>query len=94
MSVAEWEREIIGQRIREALAVRRAQGHRLRAPPAIPVEVAEKIKALRANGLTLQAICDELNRTHVATARGGSEWRPTSLRALLPRVRSRRRSNG
>jgi len=35
--------------------------------------------------MTLQAIADELNATGVPTARGGSMWRPTSLRGVLAR---------
>jgi hypothetical protein len=45
--------------------------------------VAERIRDLRAQGMTLQAICDVLNREGVPTPRGGAEWRPTSLRAVL-----------
>lgn len=52
-------------------------------PPSIPTELAERIRAMRREGSTLQAICDTLNEERVPTARGGSHWRPTSLRAVL-----------
>ncbi|MGH2996364.1 MAG: recombinase family protein [Gaiellaceae bacterium] len=52
-------------------------------PPSISDELAERIRELRAHGATLQAICDVLNTEGVPTPRGGSHWRPTSLRAVL-----------
>jgi DNA invertase Pin-like site-specific DNA recombinase len=52
-------------------------------PPSIPADLAERIRAMRTAGSTLQAICDTLNAEGVPTPRGGSHWRPTSLRAVL-----------
>lgn len=52
-------------------------------PSSTPAAVAERIRALRSQGMTLQAICDTLNDEGVPTPRGGAEWRPTSLRAVL-----------
>jgi DNA invertase Pin-like site-specific DNA recombinase len=36
---AQYERELIGQRTKEALAVKRAQGVRLGRPPAVSIDV-------------------------------------------------------
>ena len=80
---AQFERRLISQRTREALAVKKAQGIRLGRPPSIPAQLARRIVRMRAQGMTLQAICDRLNADGVPTARGGSLWRPTSLRAVL-----------
>jgi len=52
-------------------------------PASTPPDVADRIRALRSDGATLQAICDTLNREGVPTPRGGTQWRPTSLRAIL-----------
>lgn len=52
-------------------------------PSSTPPAVAERIRELRAQGMTLQAICDTLNAEQVPTPRGGAEWRPTSLRSVL-----------
>ena len=52
-------------------------------PSSTPAAVAERIRDLRAQGMTLQAICDTLNREGIPTPRGGAEWRPTSLRSVL-----------
>jgi hypothetical protein len=40
-----------------------------------------RIAAMRASGMTLQAIADTLNREGVPTLRGGAEWRPSSVQA-------------
>ena len=52
-------------------------------PSSISPALADRIRSLRAEGRTLQAICDVLNQERVPTPRGGAEWRPTSLRAIL-----------
>ena len=66
---AQFERRLIAQRTKDALAVKKAQGLRLGADRAIPSEVADRIRASRAEGATLQAIADGLNRDGVPTAR-------------------------
>jgi DNA invertase Pin-like site-specific DNA recombinase len=80
---AQVERRRIGERTREALAVRRGQGVKLGRPPSISPELAKRIRDLRAAGGTLQSICDVLNQEGTPTPRGGTLWRPTSLRSVL-----------
>jgi DNA invertase Pin-like site-specific DNA recombinase len=53
-SVAQWERRAIGQRTKDALAVKRAQGVRLGRPPTLPVAVRSRILELRESGQTFQ----------------------------------------
>ena len=86
-SAAQWERRIIGQRTKDALAIRREQGVRLGRPPLPRDALGRRITAMRKRGLTLQAIADTLNAEGVPTLRGGSEWRPSSVRAVLQRKR-------
>jgi hypothetical protein len=52
-----------------------------RARPAVAdvPEVREGIARMRARGMTLQAIADELNAAGVPTVRGGVLWRPSSV---------------
>ena len=47
--------------------------------PAVEPELRERIAAMRAEGMTLQAIADVLNEEGVPTPRGGTEWRPSSV---------------
>ena len=83
---AEWERRLRSERTREALARRRAEGKRLGTPRRAPAETIAKIRRLRAQGKSLQAIADELNGFRIPTARGGSQWRPSSVASVLSRV--------
>jgi DNA invertase Pin-like site-specific DNA recombinase len=86
--VAGWERRLVCERTRAALARRRAQGARLGTPRRASASVVAKIASLRARGLSLQAIAEELNRLRVPTVRGGSSWRPSSVRSVLSRSSS------
>lgn len=83
--VAEWEREVIAQRTRDALAVRRAQGLPI-SRPTVPADVAARIVAMRQDGLTYQAIADALDAEGVPTARGAPRWRPSAIQSTLRRA--------
>ena len=82
-STAQWERRIIGQRTKDALAIKRAQGVRLGRPTSTPGDVAARIRRMGRRGMTLQAICDQLNTDGVETPRSARVWRPSSLQAIL-----------
>jgi DNA invertase Pin-like site-specific DNA recombinase len=45
--------------------------------------LVERINAMRAAKMTLQAIADTLNHEGVPTLRGGAMWRPSSVQAVL-----------
>jgi DNA invertase Pin-like site-specific DNA recombinase len=85
-SVAQWEVRIIGQRTRDALAVKKAEGVRLGRPPTLPKKVESRIKRQRRAGKTLAAIAESLNREGVRTAQGGAQWYPATVRAVLQRL--------
>jgi DNA invertase Pin-like site-specific DNA recombinase len=85
-SVAQWERRIVGQRTREALAVRKRQGVAIGRPPTLPASVVKRITRQRRAGKTYAAIADALNRDRVTTAQGGREWYPATVRAVLQRT--------
>lgn len=55
-------------------------------------ELAERIREMRASGMTLQAIADELNDSGVPTVRGGARWRPSSVQSVLGYKRSKNRA--
>ena len=75
---AQFERRLIGQRTRDALAQKKAQGVRLGRPPALPAKVRSRIRRRRKAGKSLAAIAEELNRNHVPTAHGGAKWYPST----------------
>ena len=87
-AVAEFERERIRERCREASAVKRARGERVGGVALTPREIAERVLELALNGATLSAIAQHLEAEGVAGARGGSRWYPSTVRALLSSAQS------
>jgi DNA invertase Pin-like site-specific DNA recombinase len=83
ISGSQYERRLISQRTRDALAAKRARGERLGATPALPLEVTRRILAERANGRTFQAIADGLTAEGIPTARGKTRWFPATIKAVL-----------
>jgi DNA invertase Pin-like site-specific DNA recombinase len=81
----QFERRLISQRTREALAVKKASGVRLGRPPTVPPSVVRRIQRLRARGLSLRAIVDELNESNVPTGQGGKQWYAATVRGVLAR---------
>jgi DNA invertase Pin-like site-specific DNA recombinase len=81
--IAEWERDIIAQRTREALAAAKARGTRLGRPRATSDAVVAQVVDLHGQGLSLRAIAQTLTDLSVPTTRGAAAWRASSVRRLL-----------
>lgn len=86
MSVAQWERETIGERTKIGMAQAKAEGKRICAPAMgeTPDEIKtlEYINQLAAEGLTLQAIADRLQAEGFKTKRGG-KWYPSTVKNYI-----------
>lgn len=86
-SFAEFERERIGERIKEALAAlppeRRAKVGR---PRQLPAKVATRIRNLRSRGHSLAKIAERLNADEVPTAHGGKKWHASTVKGVLDRA--------
>jgi DNA invertase Pin-like site-specific DNA recombinase len=80
---AQFERRLISQRTKDALAMKRAQGVRLGRPRQLPQDVVDRIQRERGRGETLSAIAKGLNGDQVATAQGGKAWYASTVRAVL-----------
>ena len=83
---SQYERRLIGQRTKEALAAKKAQGVRLGRPPVLPQRVVRRIERERARGNSLQKIADALNAAAVPTAHGGARWHASTVRGVLART--------
>lgn len=81
-NAAEFERRLISERTRAALAVKKSQGVRLGRPQTLGDDVVRRVLTERAEGRTLQAIADGLTADGIATARGG-RWQAGTVRHVL-----------
>jgi DNA invertase Pin-like site-specific DNA recombinase len=86
-SVADWEREMIGQRTAEALAVKKSQGVRLGRPRTMSRKVTQRVLELRAQGLSLAGVAAALNDEGVPTQRGGQRWYGSTVQGVLDSAR-------
>ncbi|HEX3733775.1 MAG TPA: recombinase family protein [Solirubrobacterales bacterium] len=92
---AEWERETIGQRVREGLAQTDKRvgrplglppvGAAARGPEPVPPRVAAVVRDALGAGLSPGATADRLNGYGIPSLRGG-RWHRESVRRLLPRL--------
>ncbi len=82
-SVAQFEREVIGQRTKDALAVKRSQGVILGRRSTLPAEVRARIHRENMEGKSKNAIAQGLNEDGVATGQGGKKWYHTSVAKVL-----------
>lgn len=80
---AQFERRLIGQRTKDALAVRRAQGVRLGRPPVVSTQLRARVRRQRGRGWSLQRIADGLNADGAPTAHGGERWHASTIASLL-----------
>ena len=80
---AHFERRLIGQRTKDALAVKRAQGVRLGRPTVLDASVRRRIERMRHSGASLGSIAETLNAEAVPTAHGGARWHASTVRKVL-----------
>ena len=96
-AVAEHEREMISERTKAALAAAKARGRMLGANGRVLAEqhkadalariapVADRLRALRADGLSLRRIADTLNGEGI-TSPGGASWGAVNVQRALARI--------
>lgn len=80
---AQFERRLIGQRTKDALAVKRAEGVRLGRPVQTSYETTELIRNMRAQGQSLRQIASRLDQAGVPTSQGGKRWYASTVKSLL-----------
>lgn len=97
-AVAEYERELISKRTKDALAAAKDRGVKLGNPNlksdntlrrAQATEFAESLRATlegyKANGLSQRVICNELDSIGITTPRGG-QWSQVQLQRVMTRL--------
>ena len=80
---AQFERRLISERTKAALAQKVAQGFKLGRPVEMSEEVRARIVAERKDGATCSAIARRLTAEGVPTAQDGKRWYPSTVRAAL-----------
>ena len=80
---AEYERRLIGQRTKDALAAKRASGTRLGRPVALPQSVRMRIQREVEQGRSLREIAADLEVERIPTARGGDRWYASTIRSVV-----------
>jgi site-specific DNA recombinase len=100
ISVAQWEREQLGERTRDALRFKKQRGERVGNIPygyrlgndgthieANPSEqkIITRVKSLRNKGQSLRSIASALNK-HALKTRSGSPWHHVYVGSLLRRA--------
>lgn len=84
-ALSQWEREMIGLRTKEALAVKKSQGVKIgRRPMSESIKI--RIVELRKSQMSYAKIAATLNDEGVPTSQGGTMWRDSSVRAALKSV--------
>lgn len=79
---AQLERRMIGQRTKDALAVKRAQGVVLGRPRVIDETLRERVREMRQGDLSFRSIADALAAEGVPTGHGGV-WHPSTVAGLV-----------
>jgi site-specific DNA recombinase len=83
-SMSQWEREVIGERTKDAMQHLKATGQVYSRPVFNDTATLVKIHTMRAAGATLQGIAEELTLAGVPTVRGGT-WVPATIMGSLRR---------
>lgn len=83
----EFERALISERTRAALAVARSRGKRLGRPSQQSEAAKDLAVSLSAQGLSLRKIAAAITEAGICTARGKTTWTHSGVQALLRTAR-------
>jgi DNA invertase Pin-like site-specific DNA recombinase len=85
-AAAQFESKRIGERVRDAHAVRKAQGKRAGQPPILPQDIRMRIWDDHVAGKSLSQIARDLDSEGIATAKGG-KWHPYTVSQVVDSVK-------
>lgn len=81
---SQWEREVIGERTREAMQHLKAQGQVYSRPVFDDTAMLARMQRERAEGRSYHHIASALNADGIVTTRGG-QWHACTVRQILQR---------
>ena len=81
-ALSQWERKLIGQRTRDAMAVKRSQGVHCGRRRQVPDDVVAYIRGGRKVGMTYKDIGAALELAGVRTVTGNASWAVSTLRRI------------
>jgi DNA invertase Pin-like site-specific DNA recombinase len=81
--IAEWERDIIGERTKDGLAAKREQGVRLGRPRLASDDLLGTVIEMYQQLGSFAATAREANRLALPTVQGGAQWYPATIRAMV-----------
>lgn len=85
ISMAQWERRIIGERTKSALKAVKARGTHVGRKSGVSDETLRLVSILRGEGKSWQQIADALTKNGVPTGQGGN-WHAATVRRLHQRA--------
>jgi DNA invertase Pin-like site-specific DNA recombinase len=83
VSASQYERRLIGQRTKDALAAKKAAGVQLGRPRLLPQDVVDGVVNAKTAGESLAGIARDLTTRGVPTAQGGKRWYPSTVQGVL-----------
>lgn len=83
VSASQYERRLIGQRTKDALAAKKAAGVRLGRPRQLSDDVVDRVVREKEAGGSLAGIARALTSAGVPTAQGGKRWYASTVAAVL-----------
>jgi DNA invertase Pin-like site-specific DNA recombinase len=84
-ALAQWERRLISERTKDALAVAKAAGKKLGHPSPLSLQTRRGVLSLRRRGLSAEQIAQRLNAEGVSTPSGRGRWHETMVRRIIER---------
>lgn len=85
MSLAQWERQLIGDRIKAALSVAIERGTKVGRQENVTDQTKDMIARMRLDGRSYREIADALDAARVPTAQGGVKWHASTVRTIYAR---------
>lgn len=80
---AQFERRMIAERTRDAMAAKKRAGTRFGRPKSLPEEIRLRLLLMYSGGQNYSTIAEILNEEGVPTAHGGKKWWPATVRSIL-----------